>query len=377
MTRTTHRRRTIAGLGLAATLALAACGGGDDSAESTTAAPTTRPTTTTTRPPTTTAATTTTVPETTTTTTTVPETTTTVAPAPTWPLTGLPLADPADLTPMRRAAVVKLANTGGLNGQAGLDHADIVYEENVEYMTRFAAVYQSQTPEEVGPIRSGRTQDVYLLESLNHPLFLWSGGNGNVTQAINESQMVPFNETRARPLGIQYRVRGKRAPHNLYGSLGKLWENSPPELATPPPQFTYAAGQAPPALSLPAARADLEMKDGLRVTWEYDPATGRYFRSQKGNPHTDANGTQISTENVVVLYVDYQPSPADRRSPEAQTTGSGEAFVLFDGVVTHATWWRTDQFSPWAFTDDNGNQIPLNPGNTWVELAYPGALTLG
>jgi hypothetical protein len=373
MIRTTHRRRLVLGLTLSATLAVAACGGGDDSAETTSTPPSTAATTT--KAPTTTAATTTTT--TAAPTTTVPETTTTAAPAPTWPLTGLPLADPADLTALRRAAVVKIANTGGLNGQAGLDAADIVYEENVEYMTRFAAVFQSQDPGEVGPIRSGRTQDVYLLESLNQPLFLWSGGNANVTRAINESQLVPFNETRARPLGVEYRVSGKKAPHNLYGNLTKLWENSPPELATPPAQFTYAAGQAAPALALPAARADLQMKDGLGVTWEYDAASGRYFRSQKGRPHTAADGTQLSTENLVVLYVDYQPSPADHRSPEAQTTGNGEAFVLFDGVVTHGTWWRTDEFSPWAFTDDNGNPIALNPGNTWVELAYPGSMTLG
>ena len=51
---------------------------------------------------------------------------------------------------------------------------------------------------------------------------------------------------------------------------------------------------------------------------------------------------QLSTENLVVVYVDYQPSPADARSPEAQTTGSGEAFVFRDGVVAHGTWNRPD-----------------------------------
>lgn len=369
MTHVAHRRRLASGLVLAAALVVSACGGGDDSAETTTtvAPTTTRPATTTTRPTTTTTA----AP-----TTTQPKTTTTVAPPPTWALTGLPLADAADPASLRRAAVVKIANSNGMIGQAGLNEADIVYEENVEFMTRFAAVYQSQTPAEVGPIRSGRTQDVYMLESLNHPLFLWSGGNGNVTRAIEGSELVPFNETRAKPLGITYRVRGKSAPHNLFGSLAKLWENSPPELSPPPSQFAYGAGQSAPKLSLPATRAELEMNNGLHVVWDFDAPSGRWFRSQKGRPHTDANGTQISTENIVVLFVEYRPSPADARSPEAQTIGTGQGVVLFEGVATHITWTRADAHAAWTFTDDEGTPLALNPGNTWVELAHPDTLTV-
>ncbi len=368
MTRTTRRRRLVA-ISLAATFALAACGGGDDSAETTTTAATT------TVAPTTTKATTTTSTEPATTTSTEPAPTTTAAPAPTWPLTGLPVADPADLTPLRRAVVVKIDNVPAAQPQSGLNQADIVYEENIKGWTRFAAVFHSQAPEPVGPIRSGRTQDPYVLESLDHPLFLWSGGNPGVTKAIDASELVAFNESKAKPLGITFRRSDRKSPHNLYGHLDVLWANSPEELSPPPPQFSYAAAGVA-ATGDPATMANVSMEGGVRVNWEYDPASGRWFRSQQGKPHVDADGVQISTENVVVAYVEYRPSPVDATSPDAQPFGSGEAFVFRDGVVAHGTWNRPDEHSPWTFVDDAGNSILLNPGNTWMELTEVGTLTV-
>jgi hypothetical protein len=373
MTHAPRRRRVLTALPIAAALLLAACGGGDDSDATTTT--TAAPAPTTSAAPRTTASTSTTAASTTTSpATTEPATTTTAAPAPTFPLTGLPMTE-GDLAALRRALVVKIDNNPAAVPQSGLGAADIVYEENVEGWTRFAMVLHSQTPEPVGPIRSGRTQDIMLLESLNHPLFLWSGGNANVTAAINGSELVNLSPSTANgPAGF-YREGSRQAPHNLYASSAKAWEAAPEGLSPPPPQFTYAAAGTVPA-GLPVAAADLSMEGGLDVRWEYDAASGRFFRSQRGSPHNGDDGNQLNTENLVVVYVEYQPSPADRRSPEAQTTGTGEAFVMRDGVVTHGTWARADSHSPWTFTDESGAPIALNPGNTWVELAKQDALTL-
>lgn len=358
----TRRRRVLTALPLAAALVLAACGGGDDADTTTTLAAST-----TTRPATTTAAPTTTS---------EPATTTTVVADPTWPLTGQPIEDAADLTPLRRALAVKIDNHPAAVPQSGLNQADIVFEENVEGWTRFAAVFHSQSSDPVGPIRSGRTQDIAVLEALNKPLLLWSGGNGRVTQAINASELVNLSPTTANgPAGF-YRERSRSAPHNLYASTTKAWEAAPEELSPAAPLFTYrtAADEAP--AGLPVTTADLKMEGGVRVQWTYDEASGRFFRAQQGKDHLDTEGLQLSTENLVVVYVDYQPSAADHRSPEAQTIGSGPAFVLIDGTVTLGTWERADQHAPWTLTDEDGEPILLNPGNTWVELAKQDALTL-
>lgn len=77
--------------------------------------------------------------------------------------------------------------------------------------------------------------------------------------------------------------------------------------------------------------------DGLRIEWRFDAAAGSYLRSNGGTPHNDALSGQVSTENVIIMYVDYQPSAADANSPEAQTVGGGEVLVFTGGVLVRGT----------------------------------------
>jgi len=104
------------------------------------------------------------------------------------PLTGLPNTDPSTLN--RPAMVVKIDNHPSARPQLGINQADIIFEENVEKLTRLAAVFQSEGADPVGPIRSGRFQDINLLSSLIKPLFVWSGGNEQVSAAIKKSDLV-------------------------------------------------------------------------------------------------------------------------------------------------------------------------------------------
>ena len=150
-------RRTIAVVLVLATLA--ACSSGDAAEPTTTRA---NPTTTSTTTP----ASTTTVARSTTTTTsstTSTSTTTTLPEVLRMPLTGEPVSS-ADQIPARSALVVKIDNHPRARPQSGLNNADIVFEEIVEgTLTRFAAVVHSLDADPVGPIRSGRSQDVDML----------------------------------------------------------------------------------------------------------------------------------------------------------------------------------------------------------------------
>jgi hypothetical protein len=137
--------------------------------------------------PATTASTTTTRPTTTAAPSTTARPTTTVAPTTTqppvlYPLTGVPVEDPAAYTP-RPALIVKIDNGVNSHPQTGLNQADLVYEEIVEGVTRFAAAFNSADSDPVGNIRSGRTQDVNLFASFNDPIFAYSGANATVNAA--------------------------------------------------------------------------------------------------------------------------------------------------------------------------------------------------
>jgi hypothetical protein len=358
--------RTILALALVGGLVAASCSD-DSKGDDTTTPDTTGLVTTTTDKPAATSTSETTADTSSTESTVVDETSTTVPAGPTYPLTGLPLTDPAAAN--RPAMVVKIDNHPDARPQSGLNEADIVYEENVEHLTRFAAVFQSNMAEPVGPIRSGRTQDVDLLGSLNKPIFAWSGGNPKVSAAINGSDLVPVNETRAGK--AMFRNKNRSAPHNLYGSMSALYTFAPADAAAPAQQFLYRPGGASPAGE--GSDGVKVSMDGIRVHWQWDAASGTYLRFSDDKVHKDAiNDDQVATNNVVVLNVDYKPSPADPSSPEAQTEGFGVAWVFSGGKVIKGAWVRADRLQPFSLQDDAGNPILLTPGRTFVELARGG-----
>jgi hypothetical protein len=346
--------RPVAGL---ATLALifAACGGGgDDAADTTVAAKIEESTTTSTTEK---ATTTTEAKESSTTSTTVPLT-------PRQPLTGQPLANEDEIID-RAAMVVKIDNVSARQNHTGLAVADIVFEEIVEGdATRFAAVFHSQSSDPIGPIRSGRTQDINLFMSFNMPLFVWSGGNAGVTFQINQSTLINMSPSNASGY---YRGPGS-APHNLYNNTDGLWAQTPEDQPGAPGQQYVYLEEGEQFEGDATAGVDLRVGH-VRVEWDWNAETGKFDRSQDGSLHQDKTHGQIAASNVVIMGVQYQPSVVDRRSPEAQTIGEGPAYIFSDGQVIEGRWQREFNLFAIDYFDADGERVAFNVGNTWIELA--------
>lgn len=290
-------------------------------------------------------------------------TTTTTIPIVRAPLTGAQAPDESVLG--RPALVVKIDNHPKSRPQWGLNQADIVFEENVEQLTRFAAVYHSQGSDPVGPIRSGRLQDINLLASFNGPLFAWSGGNAQVSAAIRKSTMVDLSHSSANEAGGFRRESSRVAPHNLVAETSKLWTLAPADAIPPVPQFEYRAdGETVPTDSKPAGAVKISM-DGVDIMWEWSPENLTFVRSQDDKPHVDMQDVRINAPNVVVVSVVYTKSGS---SPVAKSVGSGEVWVYTAGKLIQGSWERLDPIKPFVFKDTKGAVIKLTPGRTWVEV---------
>ncbi len=353
---------SAASLAVASAL-LAACSGGGD------AATTTEPAAETTVEPTAPAeaSTTTAAPESTTTTE-PPPTITTLPDIPRMPLTGEPIDDESEI-PDRPALAVKLSNApSGALPQAGLNRADIVFEKIInDQVTRLAAVFHSQGHDPVGPVRSGRFQDIDTLLSLNRPLFAWSGGNPSVNGAVRNSELVDLSALHSAGY---YRRSGRRSPNDLYSDTDALWDQAP-EGAEPPNKIFAYLRPGEELTGDPATEIEIAL-DSTRVRWEYDPESGRYFRWQDGSEHNTEDGTEVEqvwTDNVVVMMADYGRNPRDG-TPEAQVRGSNPVYVFTGGTVRVGIWLRFVPEDPFAFFDNDTdlNAVGLQPGRTWVEV---------
>lgn len=264
------------------------------------------------------------------------------------------------------ALAVKVDNHPGARPQWSLSSADVMFEENVEFLTRFIAIFHSRLPDVIGPIRSARTSDLNILAAFNRPVLAWSGGNKNVTAAVRSAAGAGILvNVSAQSIGRCYRrAAGKKAPHNLVVDPGCALGAAPSAGAARPP-WSFDDTYVPQGE--PDAAFEVRM-DGVGIVWVWDPASGQYLRQQDGRPHVAADGTQISATNVVLMSVSYIPSPADARSPEAQTVGVGQVVVHRNGVATVGTWSRPTATDPFGFTDVAGAPIPLANGTTFVEL---------
>jgi len=343
--------RTLPFLVAAAAL-VAACSDGGSDATATTPPETielsTLPAATTTDPPATT--------------TTEAATTTTEAPAPVFPLTGLPITGDNPLIGLRPIVVAKVGNYDS-HPQSGANLADMVYEEIInDNVSRFAMVFQSQGAAEVGPIRSGRLQDVDLLGSLGSPILAWSGGNGTVTNAIRNSDLVDMSQTYCA--GACFRVGFDKAPYNLYFNIDLAWERAPAGAGLPPAQFQFRAAGAK-AAGTPSIGVTLSM-DSYGIDWTWNDISGLYERGQNGRPDEERNGDLVTTNNVVILEMIYNKGISG--SPDAQSIGNGRAWVFSDGQMVQGTWSRADRLQPFTLLADDGSPILLTPGRTFVEL---------
>jgi hypothetical protein len=303
--------------------------------------------------------------------TTIADTTTSGAPSttagpPVQPLTGLPLDDPSLLSKV--ALVVKVSNDPGARPQTGLNDPDIIFEAWGAGPTRFATVWHSRDLDFVGPIRSCREQDVNLVGEFNRAVFACSGGNGGNIALLRDSDLLLITEGQ----GPGWELDPKRGrPHKTHADTAKLRSNAGPDRTGPSQQFHYrAAGEAATAGD-PMTGFDLQIQQ-VFVQWRYDTASGTYLRSQEKKPHTLTDGKQVSTDNVIVCELDYDPSHTDGRSPDGITTGTDPAIVFTGGRMISGTWSRADRLSPFAFNDASGAPILLTPGRTFIELSNSG-----
>jgi hypothetical protein len=286
---------------------------------------------------------------------------------PVCPLTGLPQRKGQNAA--RPALAVKIDNIAPALPQAGINNADVVFEELVEGgLTRLMAIYQCSSASNVGPIRSARISDADILALLHGSVLGFSGANPKDLPPIRAHSEAVLISQGAFP-SHYHRDLNRAAPHNVFSSTDSMLRAGIAQrhgLKAPRPMFHYGAldPAARPmhriAMSWPAASA----------VWTW--AKNKWLRTQDGSPDRLGSGAQISATNIVIMSVDIastglrdvlgNPSPLD------VTVGSNAVWVLRNGKLVTGRWKRPDIGSSIKLVDKRGRQINLAPGRTWVEL---------
>jgi hypothetical protein len=294
---------------------------------------------------------------------------------PTWPLTGVAASE----APSRPALTVKIENSVDARPQTGLEQADMVWEEVVEGgITRFAAVFESQVPSEVGPVRSVRPMDP-VIAGPTKGLIAFSGGQAGFVAKVRASPLQLFSQDSGSP-GFYRKSGVAPAPHNLYGTPSVWWAHADSGHSAPPPrqfEFARSADQATALTGAPATTIAVTMSGGEHPNWSWDAASGTWQRSEGSKPAVSRSGQRLQFTNVVTLGVRLVDTgtkdPAGNPVPETVLAGSGSGTVSSGGHTIPVTWSKGSDSEPVVLTTADGKPVLLAPGTTWVELVPGGS----
>jgi hypothetical protein len=285
------------------------------------------------------------------------------------PLTGVP--DKSGASFKRPAVTVKVNNLNEI-AQAGIDQADIVFEEVVEGgITRLAAIFNSHAPDRVGPVRSVRRTDQTLVWPVGG-VFAYSGGAQYALDSISAAPVTQLDESRAGAMMFRETINDNGAPFNLWAKVNEMYKVDDVKPLPPPPMFKYRAAGARLAGD-PALAVTVGFSGGYEATFAWDKKSGTWLRSRFDAPENELDGTRLAPKNVVVLFVNYAGGAGNEGS-EAELAGTGDAWVFTAGKVIKGKWSREDKEKPAKLTGEKGGEIRLTPGQTWVALpdvSYP------
>lgn len=279
-------------------------------------------------------------------------------PAPVSPFTG----QPGDLG--APVLGVKLDNAPSARPQSGLELADLVYVEPVEGGTsRLLAVFQSQLPPAVGPVRSVRQSDLELLANFGRPAFAFSGEAAALRPLIAAAPVLDVSAA-ARP-GAYYRSGKRPSPHNLYADPLRLREGG-----AAPRDVGFRFGPTPLG-GQPAPSTEVRYQ-ATKIGVQWLAAESRWVVAMDGEPLTSASGTRPGAATVVLQRVAVRDTNirdvTGAPSPFAATVGAGEAVVLRDGLSFAGQWSRPTPQDGTTFTLPVGAPLTFAPGPVWVVL---------
>jgi hypothetical protein len=265
-------------------------------------------------------------------------------------------------------AVVKIDDTNEAHPQVGIDKADLIYIEQVEGgLVRLAAIFSTEIPEKIGPVRSARISDIDLLAQFGKVAFFYSGAQSKFLPVIKAANLFDLG-AQHESSKLYTRDASRSAPYDMLINGTELKNRiSGLDVAT--------------ASNIEWRFGKLSNKgnaiSSVKVRWPAANYSAKWNGKSwdlfhNGNPDLTSNGVQISPstfviQNVVITDSEYKDKLGGV-TPFSATIGEGNGWVLRNGFAIKAKWNRPDAQSGTSWSDLDGNEIKFAAGQVWIAL---------
>ncbi len=278
----------------------------------------------------------------------------------------------------RRPIAIMLAEDPITRPLSGIGAADMVIEMPVitGSITRMMAVYQCETPEEIGSVRSARHDFIPLALGLDAIYAHWGGSHFALDKL--DAGIINNLDAMINPYDSFFRKSGISEPHNGFTSMDRLLNAAQKLGYRLENKFSgylhLNNSQIAAQNSKPKGRLIIGYGNHYKVYYEYDPEENIYRRWRDNQRETDKNsGNQVKASVVVVMKAESRMiEPPDYN--EVNIEGEGEAIVYQNGEEIRGSWKKEGSYSKSKlyFLDKNGEEIKFVPGKIWIEISEQG-----
>lgn len=282
-----------------------------------------------------------------------------------FPLTGISTKEEN----ARRAVAVMINNHPQARPQSGLSEADIVYELLAEGdITRLLAVFQSETPEQIGPVRSARDYYIELAKGLDC-LYVCHGNSPEAKTMLDKGYIDNLN-------GLYYdgslfqRTSDRKAPHNSYTSFDNIEkgaEEKDYDLKGAPEPFAFLTKEEEKGLQGEiASKIDVIYgESSSNVQYEYEKTDEKYTRYSDGEQTVENQTAKpVLLDNIFIIEAAHQVvDNKGRRKIDLKSGGKG--YLLQKGKINEVDWVNEDGR---IIPVKNEKEVGLVTGKTWVNV---------
>lgn len=258
--------------------------------------------------------------------------------------------------------------------QGGIYLAQVVYEAIVEGgVTRLMPVFWGVKPELIGPVRSSR--HYFIDYSMEHDAIYVHFGYS--PQALYDLKTFKINNINGVGNGGEVfwdLTKDKKNWQDSYTSMEKVigYVNRVKYRVTTDkkPVFTYYRQSVELSGGQKAEKINIKYSNSYSCSYSYDPASKTYPRLRQGKPHMERiTGKQLAAVNIIIQSVKNQRIKGDTEDrQELFNVGKGSGWYITSGKAIKIKWSKSSRTAPTRYTDESGNPIVLNPGQTWVQI---------
>lgn len=256
---------------------------------------------------------------------------------------------------------------------SGISQADIVFEMPVTPggVTRMMAVYQCESPEEVGSIRSAREDFIPLAAGLGAIYAHW-GGEKEALKMLDGHIMDNIDAMKYENVYF-YRKKGMRQPHNGFSGLASLFDGAVDlgyGLNDEFEGYPHSRSESKKNIVNLTDSVSIDYPIPFKIRWQYDQENNGYYRFRNNTPELDKlNGGQVFADVVVVMKTASEYINLDYI--RIIVSGTGSAKIYQGGGIINGYWSKDPAGidSKLFFFDNTGKEIEFEPGKIWVEIA--------